>query len=92
MLWQQLTSSLQTEGKGEEERESLALARARAGAKGLFFSKGRNMSHGLQLLHEASALLSKLLAAAGLVPRKGPRMWLCLVKHQQLFSFCSVTT
>lgn len=42
------------------------------------------MSHGLQLLHEASVLLSKLLAAAGRVPRKGSRMWLCLAKRQLL--------
>lgn len=50
------------------------------------------MSHDLQLLHEASVLLSKLLAAAGRVPGKGSRMWLCLAKHQRLFGFCLVTT
>lgn len=50
------------------------------------------MNHDLQLLLGASVLLSKLLAAAGHVPRKDSRMWLCLAKRQQLFSFCLVTT
>lgn len=59
---------MQPAGKGDG---GLGVGQDKGRGRGTGFSRGGNMDHELQLLHETSLLLSKLPAAVGRLPKKG---------------------